>query len=543
MLAERGEQTMKVILVDDETPVTSFLSKKILQMYPDYEIVGCAANGREAIELLETAEVDLLISDIKMPVMDGLELCKIANRRWPSVMIILISGYSEFDFAQQAMRSGVSGYLLKPIVNEQLKEMLESLSSKIQLRYEQNKQLQAAANYEGRTSSWLTGNYLKSVMLGRKPDINSCAGLFEKLSVKAPEGAFLAMRFSVSPYDEDAEAETALADVTGLIAEDLRGYSFIDTTSSSILLVPIEEPAEFCAIVRETRAKVMANLPPGVNGVKASAVFARDAAQLPESYYQMSCMAFSENASQLSCLMTEYCQPEYGCAIITQNAFQYLAEICKYAKIVHWAVLSGNFLTIPSLIEQLYALYARNVSFRSCGEILFQIGSVCLSCFERDGKRTTWYSALEQLAEKYGGQSFTTYQPPQGFVSEFVEMLRGLDNSSGSTPRTGSLIVENTKDIILSHYREPLSLSIIAEQIGVSANYLSNLFAKETGETYTKYLTRIRMNVAVHYIQTRRTMKISEIAEKTGFISSKHFLHTFKKYFGMTPSAYKALHE
>jgi two-component system response regulator YesN len=214
---------------------------------------------------LETNEVDLMITDIKMPVMDGLELCRETQNRWPSVMMILLSGYGEFDFARQAIEYGVSSYLLKPIVNEQLEETLRVLNQKVLAKRELSAMALGGAQYSGGTQE-----------------------------------------------------------------------------------------------------------------------------------------------------------------------------------------------------------------------------------------------------------------------------ARSIHRSRGA-------IVERAKEIILRHYQEPLSLSNIAERIGVSPNYLSELFTKETGENYKKYLTGVRMRIAAQYIQSRQNIKLSEIAQKTGFVSSKHFFHTFKSHFGVTPSEYKLL--
>lgn len=99
-------------------------------------------------------------------------------------------------------------------------------------------------------------------------------------------------------------------------------------------------------------------------------------------------------------------------------------------------------------------------------------------------------------------------------------------------------IAENARKYILSHYQEQISLSQIAEEIGVNSCYLSDIFHKHMGEPYSRYLLRIRMEQAARLLRENPGEKIYKIAERTGFVSSKHFISVFKKYYGTTPAAY-----
>lgn len=101
-------------------------------------------------------------------------------------------------------------------------------------------------------------------------------------------------------------------------------------------------------------------------------------------------------------------------------------------------------------------------------------------------------------------------------------------------------IIELARSYICSHYYEPISLAQIAEHIGVTSNYLSSIFHKQVGESYIKYLTRVRMEQAAELLSQRPRVKIADISEKVGYVSVKHFLHVFKQYFNKTPGEYRS---
>ena len=119
---ERG--TIKTIVVEDEVKILSNICSKICQLDPTFEIVGTAVDGREALEKIDLLRPQVVFTDISMPVMGGMELIKAVRDNYPSTVIVIVSGYSDFAYAQQAIRYGVSNYLLKPLENDSLIETL-----------------------------------------------------------------------------------------------------------------------------------------------------------------------------------------------------------------------------------------------------------------------------------------------------------------------------------------------------------------------------------------------------------------------------------
>lgn len=122
---------IRTLIIEDEKLTRDFLTKLIPVINPQFQILGSVNNGKEALHLLENLNVDLVITDICMPQMNGIQISALIKEKYPSVSVIFISGYSEFEFAQQALRNGVFEYLLKPINNDELAQTLDRVSKVI----------------------------------------------------------------------------------------------------------------------------------------------------------------------------------------------------------------------------------------------------------------------------------------------------------------------------------------------------------------------------------------------------------------------------
>jgi two-component system response regulator YesN len=120
----QNELMIKVVVAEDEELILNDIAKKIQQANPIFTVVGVAQNGKQALELVETFSPDLLLTDIRMPVLDGLELLKNVSLNYPYIKTIIVSGYSEFEYAKHAIKYGVNDYLLKPLELEELRKAL-----------------------------------------------------------------------------------------------------------------------------------------------------------------------------------------------------------------------------------------------------------------------------------------------------------------------------------------------------------------------------------------------------------------------------------
>lgn len=541
---------IRVVVVDDEFATKNFLCSRIPMLNEECAIVGSAADGKEALDILAGTGADLVVTDIKMPIMDGLELCKEIRERYPGIFTVILSGYGEFDFARQAIQNGVSGYLLKPVVNDQLKALLDTVAGKIRLQSEQRLRQLKSEELATKTTSWLMASFLKSAAAGNTAEIDSCRNLLEDLDIRMNGGPFVYLHFS------PAVRFFASADVNRLDVEGLRkrlldaasnaaglfsGYTFNDAAGNVAMLIPVREEKHFCRTAELLYQKTVSYLQPEFGEIKAAATFLEELGKLAGAYEMAGRLILHDSRQPIACFIPEmYFYPEPDCILITDKEFQLLCEIYKCAQAVRMTASSGDSLAVSTAVSELFALTGKGTQYKPLEERLYNTGMLA-SLFFEDGRTDQWMDEMKSISDRCRNTPASCWEDvPEEVTDDFVKLLRRPENRKADGQHSNSRIVESAKDIILKNYNQPISLTGIADQIGVSANYLSDVFSRETGETYLKYLTKVRMRIAAHYIESKPSMSINEIAEKTGYVNSKHFLHIFKKNFGMTPSEYKS---
>ena len=157
---------IKVVIAEDEPAIMHSLADKILEYDSDFLIVSQVSNGQDALEAIQHHRPDVLFTDIKMPVMDGIELIRTVNLQYPNIRIVILSGYSDFSYTQQAIRYGVLSYLLKPIESDALQETLQDLKNKIvREQYYETHKIIYSSNYSSGSGKTLE-HCLLSVCVG-----------------------------------------------------------------------------------------------------------------------------------------------------------------------------------------------------------------------------------------------------------------------------------------------------------------------------------------------------------------------------------------
>lgn len=168
-LEQRGirMEQYKVILVDDEAEVIDIMEAKIRWSELGFEVVGSAKNGVKALELVEKLQPDVVLTDIRMPYMDGLELSRKLNQDYPNIYIILCTGFDEFEYAKEAVHLDIKEYLLKPISAAELSESLMRLKENLDKEREEKLNVRKLENYFQESLPALQSNLFISLMEGR----------------------------------------------------------------------------------------------------------------------------------------------------------------------------------------------------------------------------------------------------------------------------------------------------------------------------------------------------------------------------------------
>jgi two-component system response regulator YesN len=510
----------KVVLVDDERIITDGMSKVIKWESIGTSLIGTAKNGIEGYEFISQNQPDIVISDIKMPGMNGLELVKKVYENFPEIRFILLSGFSEFDYAKQAMEYGVKHYLLKPCnentIMDAVREICEELNQKKEREsfVENMKQtLEKVLPFakEQKLKEFVTNIYENS-------DLNSYQTLFQ-IDIDTAN-----VRLVLFQLEGDFQLEQLFA--LKNIAENMFGDYILCCTVGEMILILVQDEG-------------------GILNIQQKVERIRDTFH---QYYQHDCtIAVSEsgklNAANklyleaLDCLSYRFYLGDG--TIITKKDIALKNEkdkvefyyddqkFCRLVKSGSWDEVEKEITSIFSTFIDLridiygtksYVIQLFNAMIRLCDP-------QCMN---------NYLMKLPILLELDTIQNMRSFF--ENIAMEITSTFYQQNKNKHST--TISKVIE----IIEEHIGDPnLSLQWVAnEMLYMNADYLGKLFKKETGEKFSNFLTRIRIEKAIEMIETESDVKIFELAEKIGFgDNSQYFSQVFKKQTGFTPSEYK----
>lgn len=513
---------LDVMIVDNEASI-----RKGLAACVPWEDLGCrlaaqAGDGIEALEMLAQNRVDIVVSDIRMPGMDGLALAESIARQYPETRVILLTGYPDFDYAQKAIACGVVDFVLKPLSLDNLKRALERakrLIVKEQSHLETYGLLasQSEQNLALQRSLFLN-ELIHSAGLSILYTMNRLAQL--RLNLES----YFVLRIMVSnPAAEDNEDIRTLLDeaqalIMKLLAPDTAvfiprsdhtGYIVVCTEDAMALAAKCREAAEI------TRGLLYYTLSIGVSrkfsgplSMPQAAQEARQAQEFATRDAEVICFGEIPNANR-----------------------EELSDIVEYLKALRSAV--DNPAYAEELLEKAFAAARRTgaamETARSIAAFVYNFWAGML--FERDAERSIDGSlpTLESILNTGAGEDM------ENSLLLFMRQVsaRILENSACD----GELIGQVTA-YIEQRYAEELSLERLADMAHMSPSYFSRLFKKETGRNLSVYIQSLRIEKAKALLAATQ-LKSYEVAERVGIPDPVYFSRLFKKVTGVKPKDYR----
>ncbi|TDF95119.1 response regulator [Paenibacillus piri] len=522
---------MKILIVDDERPIRQWFRYVIQQYGQELEVAGEAANGQEALALTHFLQPDLVITDIRMPLMDGLELIAQLNRAAdPSPPYILIlSNYDDFEFVKKGLVAGAKNYLLKAetadeeiiaairAIQEQMKQEREqkSLTNSLQLRLHDLKSVFIR--------DWLTHDLMSWEHVEQQLD---------DLDLRFPHDSLgmIAFELDETPISEQGTDGDALRRqlINFSRAELAKWYPDVEVFHMKGEL--------FLAIFGVESGKIMASTVERICGDML--VQARKHAGLTLSF----CYRFDlRNRSDI--------HRAYGDCVRCLDYKMYYGLGCT----LNQAELAGGDnssmqavqLLLRRALQQFQLLNQQ--SFRAIDDVLRRIGETkALGSTEaRDLLRKIWEHAADQLMQ------LSLHKLPEPFAEhpfhpgrclyweQYCELLMDgivqMHRTAYKQVYVYSEAVNQIIQILETHYDQKINMRMVAERVHLNENYISQLFKKETGITLQKFVMKIRMERALQLLLEGH-YKINEIAGKIGYSNESHFCTSFKLYYGESPT-------
>ncbi|MEX1031295.1 MAG: response regulator [Paenibacillaceae bacterium] len=531
----------RIMVIDDEPLTRTYLKVQIPLLDPQWVVEGEAMDGQEALEILQWLSFDLIITDIKMPIMDGLELCRQVSIQYPAVKIVILSGHDEFSMAQQAIQYGVNEYLLKPIVRDELRECLRRMFVILDKERQAEQAHATMLHLSADTKKQVIRNFFRAAAMDNSAEVKTLYPLLYRMKVSLieSEGAIM-----ILALDEDLMLQKSvyLADlsvfkyilyqvVTEIIEMDNMECVSFDEEEYTIILITGEDEEEIllrCRVLHEQVNNVLfKNTGITVTGAVGSCVY--DALQLHNSYQKATQM--------LPCRLVGG-----GGSVYEWNErsimLKQIQAIDDALTSVSSGVLENNEIIYTLGIKNLLDVMELN---ECCGSRIVSFGYRLVSRLADalgDSSKKANETALFVLRDFQNNEGWDQQERRERIIEQYISIVHMFVQHEAGGEDENS-IVRRAKAYIYDHYAEPLSLGLIAEQIGVSVSYLSNIFHKSVNESYIKFLTRVRMEQAAKLLKSSSEEKIYDVSDKVGYVSVKHFSHVFKQFYGIPPGEYQ----
>ncbi|MFU0832453.1 MAG: Stage 0 sporulation A-like protein [Oscillospiraceae bacterium] len=539
---------IKVIIADDEDKVCQLIRNLIDWNAFDMKIVGIAHNGVEALEMVYNLSPDLMITDIRMPGYDGLEMIRRARSFSENLSFIIISGYQHFEYAQNAIKYGAGDYLLKPIKKEELMASLNRIRSKYRQRSEQickEKMLYDQLKY-GREK--LRQN-LFADLLSKDPDwvdnsnidiINQTyryafqPGMFQVCAVKIDCGGD-------NEYDS---AIRILEDkVVQIISRSLKEHCFdLETTcQDSTTWCVLNYACEKKKILRTKMKTLLDEL------ILQKAAFENFSFTL----------GIGAAVNEIGKLQSSLQSAEFAVK-------QRLILGCdRLIEPTEWTAASENYAdTLLLDMDKKLSLFLEILDREAIRECILQMGRK----IEEDKKKLSGEDVFYIATQTFDlylvhlrrlklpilnnvvpqKEDFQIRAERCGTVPQLFEYLcstitDSLDKIVQEKHQMDTRPIRQAKQYIHRNFRDTLSLEKISSMVGFSPSYFSTLFKKETGINFVDYLAQVRMEEAKRLLR-ETNLSVAAVCEQVGYSDLKHFTKSFKKYTGLKPNEYRKLY-
>lgn len=538
----------RIILVDDEEEVRKSIIRKINWEEAGFQVAGDAENGEDALEKIEALEPDVVLTDIRMPYMDGLTLAERIRQKYPSMKIVIFSGFDDFEYAKQAIKLNVTEYILKPVNVEELTAILKRIKINLDQEIEQKRNVNLLRENYIRSLPILRENFLNELvsrpmdqetvesrmreydldLLGAKKWIAAAIDIEEpekermgQLAIHQEKDLIPISVMQILEEKLGTYCRFALFNAAGIQESGLSVIAAIDGENSQTGLIDV-----LGDICKETR-KILA-VPVTIGIGNNSTELCRISDSYKEAVNSLGYKAIVGSGSTIYINDMEpvsrgklefdgKTEAELGAVIKFGPREKIEAEVAQImermndAK-VHFRQQQAYMLSVANSMIQLLQLYDLDMEAVFNGEL------------KENG-------SLEMLPGLQKKEDFSIW-----LLNTALYIHQAMNRERDNTMKQ---VIREARQYILEHYQEPeLSVEQICRHLHMSPAYFSTMFRKETGKTYIAYLTEVRLDKAVELLN-KTDDKTYVIAAKVGYQEQNYFSYVFKKRFGVSPTKFR----
>lgn len=532
-----------VLLVDDEILVREAISENINWNELGYNLVGTCQNGKEAIEFLEENHVDVVLTDICMPILDGMELIKYTYNKFPDISVIIFSGFDEFEYAQKAIKYNVEEYILKPVTAAELSKVLTSTKEERDKRIEKEEYWNRIIDTYKKNKIYIKSKLLIDFITGKKL-AHEITSELDNFNIKLDTSYYRVGIIEIQKghdYLEDSEhldqysslmvfsvynisEEILLNKQAGIVC--MSNYNYLYILLKSNKLADIKSKAKDICIDIKNKVKDYLNI--DISITIGRTVSSKD--KIYKSYES------ANRAIKYHYILGQDCvvdSEEVENSLSKGNKY---IELDIYIRDLAQAIIMSDKEAIKRVSDKLKArlelsFYTKTLTISYLQRIVLDLNDeLSISHLVEVEDELSQEELLADLAK-----TTILWEAIEKLNNYFENLSRVLMNQKGSTNKKRALLA---KDYIEKNYSDPrLSISELCSYLNISSSRFSTIFKDEIGETFMEFLTRIRIEKS-KFLLINSDLKNYEIASKVGFSDPQYFSVVFKKMTGQSPTEY-----
>jgi len=531
---------IKVFLVEDEIIMREGIRHNIDWEKEGFEFVGEASDGELAYPLIQKLKPDILITDIRMPFMDGLELSRLVKQEMPDVKIIILSGYDEFEYAKEGINIGITEYLLKPIAGAKLLEAVKKVGQLVldERRFRKTFEMERQENIQIARQK-----FFRELVFGKK----SASILLEegrKIGIELGANRYNILLFQIFTGEncrgEYSEKENAV--ISGM--EEIMGHMpkvlMVELGVEGWAFIFEETPEKTLEEVQEDFLTELQNLMERYQDVEYFGGMGSPVERLSElnQCFEEANRVFAYRYLKKRNQIIRGGKLPQKAYIKEEPDFTSLEFNKLDRHVVEKFLKTGSKSEISQFVDGYFASFGeRNLqSLMFCQYVVMDMHFVAVALLEELG-----YS-IEQLSEflgvsQNGSPVFSSIESNKEYLRNLLAVT--IDLRDAVSQKKYHFLLEEAKSYIKQHFDdENISLNSVAASVNVSPNHFSSIFSQELGQTFIEYLTSVRMEKAKELLRTS-SMKAAEIAYAVGYKDAHYFSYLFKKTQECTPKEFR----
>ena len=530
-----------ILIVDDEQLIRQGLRARIEYLGIDVDEIFEAENGLMALRLQEEHPIDVVITDIRMPDMDGLELIQEMQKKNNQIKFVVLSGYAEFSYAETAIRLGVKAYLLKPVSNDDLKAAFDKAYKEMEQTASVRQEVQMKKRMDREKQVYQQEKALNALFSSQeagavtREQLCKLCGYDEKMWAGGAESVlYLAILHINKESFEHQRFRPVDHELVRFMIRNI--FEEIQAPCEKLLVNSLSDTRQMYGIfIGDDKKKLR---------MEVERIYLRMRSVLEKKMGIYLTIGVSRCRSQLEGKETSEARQALKQRIIYGKANIYFYEDIRILgeqefpvsqlHLLEQYIEHNEIFKVKNLVQEIFSEELVKKYGSAYLRIMWiRILNLLLHHYERRGRNA---AEIEKMLQNYN--LLDRIQSLQEIRQKIIEMVMECVSTESVSDANARSKIQMAIGYIQEHFAENLTVNVLAEHYGMSPNYFSSMFKKEMSRSAVNYITELRINQARELLY-HSELSVVDISKKVGYEDSQYFFRVFKKYLGMTPLQYR----